>query len=197
MNIDLVIAQVRRLATVFGGNVSGSAKYEKGVQDQVWLTLPAAYVIPLGTDVERVESMTGYYQIAHEKIGVIVVLDNSADRRGQNAVSGLDVIQKSIFSAILNWRPDSSVDNPTFAGDPTGLPSAFKDDYTRGFAFDGDGLLSFDLARLFYQFDFVIDRTIGDDLCWQQNSAPLTSIDMTATTRGSVDVLATVDLPQS
>ena len=181
MNIDIVINQLRT-ANVLNGNVAGAAQYENAVQNQGWLPLPAAYVVPLGTDGGEVTSQTGYYQKITERIGVIVVLDNSVavqsgDRRGQTPVAGLDVVQQALFASILNWRPDSSVDNPGAPGNPSGLASVQTDYGARGFYFDGADLRGWDLARLFYEFRFAIDNTITAADGWQPQS---TSLSITA-----------------
>lgn len=177
MNIDLPIAQLRAFATLFGGNVAGAAQYEKAVDDQTWLPLPAAYVVPLAIEAGEVPTHGGYTQILTEKISVIAVLDNSVpvqqgDRRGQTAITSIDQVQKSIFSAILNWRPDSTIDNP-------GNASLQQNYDNRGYVFDGAKLVGWDLARLFFSFDFALPITISDLDGWQPNSLPLTSIGIT------------------
>lgn len=172
MNIALVIAQIKAVSTLFKGNVAGAAEYEKSVADQTWLPLPAAYVIPLDMDAGENKSLNGVYQICTERIGIIVAIDNSADRRGQGAVAGVDQVQKAIFSAILNWRPDSTIDNP--GSWQATNPQA--DHETRGFRSDGAFLRGWDRARLFYEWDFALDVTITDADGWQPTGTPITSV---------------------
>ena len=177
MNIDLPIAQLRAVATLFGGNVAGAAQYEKAVNDQTWMPLPAAYVVPLEIEAGEVDTHGGYVQIVTEKISVIVVLDNSVpvqqgDRRGQTAITTIDQAQASVFSAIMNWRPDSTIDNP-------GNASLQPDQDNRGYVFDGARLVGWDLARLFFSFDFALPVTITDAQGWQPDGLPLTSIGVT------------------
>jgi hypothetical protein len=173
VNIDLVITQLKT-AALFYGNVAGAAAYERAVEDQTWMSLPSAYVVPLDAQADEMANETGYWQNTTERIGVICVLDNSTDRRGQTAVATVDQVQKAIFRAILNWRPDSTADNP-------GNASVQQDYETRGFIYDGARLLGWDLARLFYQWDFKLNVLITDDDGWQPNQAPLTSITQTYT----------------
>jgi len=188
VQIDLVIAQLKARAPIFAGNVAGAAEYENAVKDQTWLKLPAAYVVPLDMDAGENQLQTGLIQVVTERVGVIVVMDNRADRRGQGAAVGTYQTQAAIFRAILNWRPDSSGDNP---GAQTGNWQA--DHESRGFTFAGGFLRGWDLARLFYEFDFALDVTITDDDGWQPEAVPLTDIAMTIIDQSTGATLAVVD----
>lgn len=193
MNIDFVITQIKALSTYFNGNVAGAAAHEQGVQDQVWLPPPAAYVIPLEMLLGDNSSAVGSYQTLRDRVAVICAFDNSADRRGQAGVGNIDVALKSILKAIYNWRPDSTIDNPgTFQA-----TNPFVDHESRGFQFDGGHLLSKDLARLFWQFEFSIERTITEWDGWQYTGVPLTGIDVTFATTGTItagDIVADITL---
>ena len=178
MNITQVIAQLKAAAPVFNGKVAGAAEYARGVEDQVWLLAPAAYVVPLDMDVGENTSQVGIYQHVTERIGVVVALDNStnpADRRGQTAVATVDQIQAQLFRALLNWRPDSTVDNPGAAQ----ASNPQVDHEARGFSFDGGAVRGWDLARLFYEFDFALDVVITDDDGWKPACLPLVDIGVT------------------
>ncbi len=175
MNINVIIAQLRSLAPIFGGNVAGAAGYAYGVSDQVWLPLPAAYVVHLGEDAEPNNSMTDSWQIIHEKIGVICVLDTTlvggvtdlADRRGQAASAYVDTVRAAIWRAILNWRPDWDPANPAANRETRGI-------YYAGAQFPAEG--SFDRARFFYQFEFGLDTTVTGADGWQPPYDDLVSI---------------------
>lgn len=164
MNLDVVISRLRALAPMFNGNVAGAAEYEQGVQNQVWLPLPAAYVIPLDDEiVEPNDQLTGIYQVTTERIGVIAVFSNAAavaqgDRRGQTVSDLFNPIKWQLFSALINWRPNSSMENPGLVN--PGDPGA--DHSPKGMAYSGGKLLGFDLARLFYQWDFALEIQITD-----------------------------------
>src|ERR1700728_4107174 len=100
MQIDLVIAQLRTLALLFAGNVAGAAAYANGIDDQVWLPLPAAYVMPLDDDAGENTSMAGPQQIVTERIAVIVVLANATtegDRRGQASAEQYGLMRAAVF----------------------------------------------------------------------------------------------------
>jgi hypothetical protein len=188
MNIDAIATQVKALCPVFAGSVAGAAGYANGVQDQVWLPLPAAYVVPLDQDADENSSMPGLQQIVHERVGVIVVIDtldaggqpDPADRRGQAAARSLDVFRAAIFRAILNWRPNED------GGDTVTAPAA-RGIYYVGGGFPQDG--AFDRKRFFYQFSFCLDTTISDNDGWQQPTTPLAQI------AGTIELDGTTALP--
>lgn len=192
MNIDAIAAQIRSVATVFGGDVAGAGAYANGVADQTWLPLPAAYVIPGEEDAEPNESMTGDYQVVHERVSVIVVLAtmsaggslDAADRRGQAASAEIEVLRAAIFKAILNWRPNED------GSDAVTSPS------TRGIYYLGGGYPAegaFDRARFFFRFDFGLDTTITDDDGWRPSGVPLTKVQGTFTDQISGETLAVAD----
>jgi hypothetical protein len=181
MNLDALITQLKTV-TIFNGNVAGAAEYEKGVQDQAWLNLPAAYVIPLDDEPGENLDLSDSQQISVERIGVIVVFSNAdavalGDRRGQAASSLFEPTKWAIFKALINWRPDSSVENPTVisATDPG------ADHAARGLYYAGGRLIGFDLARLFYQWDFALEVTITDDDGWKATGVPLNEADFRIT----------------
>lgn len=164
MNLDKVITQIKSTVTLFANNVAGAAAYAKGVSDQVWLPTPAAYIIPLDEEAEPNSQQTGLQQIITERIGIIIQVDNSGDRRGQEAVTEYDAVRSAIFKQILDWRPDWDPNNPTANREAKGLYYA------------GGRLVDFDRARLFYQFDFALDITVTEADGWTPGSVALTSI---------------------
>jgi hypothetical protein len=177
MNLDHVITQLRTVS-VFNGNVAGAAEYERGVKDQTWLPPPAAYVIPLDDEPGENLGLTDSQQVSVERVGVIVVFSNAAavaqgDRRGQAASSLFEPTKWAIFKALINWRPNSSVENPALVN-PTD-PGA--DHSARGLYYAGGRLVGFDLARLFYQWDFALEVTITDDDGWQATGVALQEAD--------------------
>ncbi|HVB67976.1 MAG TPA: hypothetical protein VNE67_08995 [Acetobacteraceae bacterium] len=181
MNIDGVIGQLKSLVPTFGGNVAGAAAYAKAVEDQVWLPQPAAYVIPLDESAEPNQEEVGLYQLVTERIGVIVDLDNSADRRGQTTAAQLLALRYAVYAALLNWRPDWDQTNPTTNRE------------ARGLYYAGGRLLDFDRARFFYQFEFALDTTITDADGWQLAGPPLTDAFITVTDPVGGETLATGD----
>ena len=178
MNLSIVIAQLRNVTTFFNQNVAGAAAFANGVEDQVWLPLPAAYVVPVESSATENEEETGLYQIVSRRFKVIVV-DNAisaSGRRGQGAVEAQDSIEPAIFSALLNWRPD-----PTRS--------------TKGIYKVSDGLVNFGRARLFYEYEFGLDETITDADGWQLPSVPLIGVESTIVTNGVTIEPINVTLP--
>ena len=181
MNIDAAIVQLRAFCPIFAGNIAGAAAYFNGVNDQVWLPLPAAYVVHMDELADPNTDSGGLQQIVHERIGVIVVLDtlnvgtgpgDPADRRGQAASAYLDTLKYAIFRAILWWRPD---------WDPTN-PGANRE--TRGIYYVGADYPennSWNRGRFFYQFVFGLDTTITECDGWVLPSEPLVDIRGTVT----------------
>jgi hypothetical protein len=175
VNIDVVAAQIKRLAPIFNGNVAGAASYANGVVDQVWLDLPAAYVVPLGQEAEANILGNGLEQTVHERVGVIVVLEtlkvggemDPSDRRAQAASAYTDTIRQALFTAILNWRPDWDPANPTLNREARGL-------YFNSADFPAEA--GWDRARFFYQYIFTLDTMFTDADGWQLLGDPLWSI---------------------
>jgi hypothetical protein len=209
LNIDNVISQLRAYAPLFVGNVAGAAGYANGVQDAVWLPLPAAYVIPLNEDADENDELAGLQQIVHERVGVIVMLEtlaaggafNITDRRGQAAAASLRGVRSAIFAAILNWHPDRVIGTQAAVGVP-GTPTT--DIEGRGLYYVGgdyprDG--AFDRSRFFYQFTFGLDVTITDGDGFQISGYPMTDVTASlAVQGGSADDPPVIDvelLPQS
>lgn len=181
MNLSAIIGQLRDAAPIFNGNVAGAAAYANGVEDQVWLGLPSAYVVPWESSASDNDSQNGLYQYVTRHFVVFVVIDNAedeADRRGQAAVERLALIEPAIFKAILNWRPDPSRD----------YRSIFKVD---------DGLEYFDRARLIYKYTFGLVEIWTDADGWVLPSVPLVNVQGTiGIKRDAADVQFQVALPR-
>jgi hypothetical protein len=189
MNLDLVISQIRTLVPFFAGNVAGAAAYANGVDAQVWLPTPAAYVVPLDGEATPNGEEAGLVQMLTERVNIIVQFDNSADRRGQSVTELYQSTLYAIFRAILNWRPNSSVDNPgVVVRDAPG-----NDVSAKGLYLVSEGLVDFDRARLFYRFTFGLDSMISDSDGWQPFSEPLRAIKGTITSPTSGEDLASFE----
>lgn len=180
MTIDDVIAQLKAYAPVFAGNVAGAAEWELA-RDQVWLPQPAAYVVQVEDEASPNTDRTGLQQIVTQTIGIVVDLDNSADRRGQGAsTDAVSQIRTAVFAAVLNWRPGSA-------------------NAARGFAYARGGYLQSNRARLIWQFDFAIETTITDHDGFQVPFEPLIDLRGTVTDQETGTPFGTFDaaLPQS
>ena len=171
MNLDAVITQLKAYAPIFNDQVAGAADWELA-QDQVWLKQPAAYVVAVDDEVTPNKDQTGLQQVVTQTIGIVVDLDNSADRRGQAAsADAVSEIRAAIWAAILNWRPDS-------------------ENAIRGFAYARGGYIKSNRARLLWQFDFSIEVTITEHDGFQVPAPSLVEIDATITNQANGDTLA-------
>ncbi len=180
MNLNLVIAQLREYCVPLQGRVGGAADFSTGTETVIAFTdaqgrlaYPSAVVIPLEDDAELDDSVRGpqLNQLVHERIGVIVEFDATADRRGQTAVDQVEEMKYALFGALLNWHiaPERSA---------------------RGIYYAGGRLLDFDRARLFWQFDFALDVEITDGDGFSVSGERITSGEVHITERDPQVVFA-------
>jgi len=144
MNLNTVIAQLRARVPAFANRVAGAVNF-KILPEASNLQVPAAYVIPMDESPERNESRNGYRQTVREGFAVIVALSNAADERGQGAAMSVHEMRRLLFSALLGFVP----------GEEYGA-----------IEYDGGSLLHMDRARLYFQFEFVVDYEIGEADTW-------------------------------
>jgi hypothetical protein len=156
MIIGPTIDQLRANCPVFAGRVAGAADFRRGLQNyNANMALPAAYVVPLTQEAERNANMTGYWQIVEKLVGVVVELDATADRRGQNPAMTYDAIETALFASLLNWAPE-----------------ACRTPNEQGYQFAGGRFLDLDRARLFYQWEFLLPWQLTDDDGWHEPIEP-------------------------
>lgn len=177
MNLQKVIDQLRQNASIFGGRVAGAADFAQATEQQGWMGLPAAYVIPLDEDATPNEFGNGLEQHVTERIGVVVELDNSADRLSSKAVATLNEVRSAVWAALLNWRID-------------------PDHGAQALYYGGGRVLDFDRARLFYQLELCLDRLLTDQEGWQEPTEPLTEIDVDVQVGGREVPGIRIPLPQ-
>lgn len=144
MNFNVVIAQLRARAPIFGQRVAGSASF-KVLPEAANLKTPAAYVMPLDEQPGDQQSATGYQQAVKEEFAVVVVLDNAVDERGQVAAASLHAVRLALFKALLGFQVAADHDV---------------------IAFEGGQLLHLDRARLYYQFEFSSEYAISTEDTW-------------------------------
>lgn len=172
MKLSLVIAALRARCPMFAGNVAGAAEF-KTIPETGKMRLPAAYVVPTEDITAEQKSLTDYWQNVTEGFAVIVVLDNTRDERGQ--VAGYDVVhdvRAQIWKALLGWEPDEN------AGP---------------IAYSGGQLLDMDRGRLYYQFEFMLTREIGESDTRQQDD--IHSLDELKTVGVNIDYIDPGDGP--
>lgn len=139
MNLDSVIARIRQACPSFALRVAGAAEFA-ALPQNAKVALPAAFVIPMDDQAGEQESQNRYRQVLTDRVAVVVVLDNSADRRGQAAVTTVDGIRAELWRALLLWPPGPEYD---------------------GLFYEGGQGLQMDAARLYYQFEFSAVSELG------------------------------------
>lgn len=139
MNLDNVIARLRATCPSFGQRVAGAAEFA-ALPQNAKVTLPAAFVIPMDDRAEAQESMNRYRQALTDRVAVVMVLDNTADRRGQAAVTTVHSLRTEVWRSLLLWPPGPEYD---------------------GLFYEGGQGLQMDAARLYYQLEFAAETELG------------------------------------
>jgi len=139
MNIDNVIVRLRQACPNFANRVAGAAEFA-ALSPNAKVAVPAAFVIPANDQAGDQESANRYRQVITDRIAVVVVLDNTADRRGQAAVTTVHGIRAELWRALLLWPPGPEYD---------------------GLVYEGGQSLQMDAARLYYQFEFSAESEIS------------------------------------
>ncbi|WP_038926706.1 phage tail terminator protein [Dickeya ananatis] len=143
MKLSPIVATLRQKCPKFAGRVAGAAQL-KALPDVAKMHLPAAYVVPSNDDAGENKSQTDYWQDVKEGFAVVVVLNNTADERGQAAVyDAVHDIRTELWTALLGLNPEPE------NGDVI--------QYVSG------QVVAMDAARLYYQFDFVRNREISEE----------------------------------
>ena len=139
MNLDNVIVRLRQACPSFASRVAGAAEFS-ALPPSAKVALPAAFVIPMDDQAGDQESGNRYRQSITDRIAVVVVLDNSEDRRGQASSASVHALRAELWQALLLWPPGSEYD---------------------GLVYEGGRGLQMDAARLYYQFEFSAESEIG------------------------------------
>lgn len=139
MNLDSVITRIKLKCPSFNQRVAGAGEFA-ALPQNAKVSLPAAFVIPMDDQAGEQQSANRYRQAITDRVAVVVVLDNSADRRGQAAVTSVHGIRAELWQALLIWPPGPEYD---------------------GLMYEGGQALDMDAARLYYQFEFSAEAEIG------------------------------------
>lgn len=135
MNLTPIINALRKRCPTFERRFAGAAEWA-GLTIEHAPAMPAAYVVPLREDASENESQNGYSQTITNTFGVIVLVSNTADVRGQGATATLDSLKPELFRALLSGHQEP------------------KDEYSE-IVYEGGSLLYMDDARLAYQLEFT------------------------------------------
>ena len=138
MNLDNVIERIRATCPSFAQRVAGAAEFA-ALPQNAKVAVPAAFVIPMDDRAGEQESQNRYRQALTDRVAVVMVLDNSADRRGQAAVTTVHSLRAELWRSLLLWPPGPEYDGLIYEG--------------------GQGLLM-DGARLYYQLEFAAETEL-------------------------------------
>lgn len=169
MHLEPIIQALRQRCPVFASRVGGAAEYV-AAQASTSMAMPHAFVIPL--DDRPSESITENTnrQPLIDSFGVVVVVSNGVDERGQGAVASVESIRRDLWRALLGWSPSAEY---------------------HGIEYEGGSLQAMDRARLWWQFEFGAQTEIGPDDGWQEEFGD--DLDQVAIT---VDVIDPIAMPR-
>lgn len=183
MEMSDVIDQLKTYAVdALGGRIAGVADFARGLETVTNMPLPCAYVYPLTDEAEPNTDLNGDQQIFWESFAVTVEFDQTrtslADSRtGFAGVNQVNNMKKAIWKAILNWQPPSNADRAP-----------------RGIEYVGGELLSFDRARLFWQYTFRQQALVTDADGFWQVPPDLTDIQVTVADGPGGETLMNLDI---
>lgn len=147
MNLDPIISALRARCPTFQGRVAGAAQWA-GLTEDENPPLPAVYVVPLREDAGPNESEVSYFQTITNTFGVILLVPNFADERGQDASRWIELLKHEVFRALLSWTMEP------------------RDEHSE-IVYDGGALIYMDDARAAYQLDFAFETYLDIFDSWQ------------------------------
>lgn len=156
MDIAKIITQIKTYCPLLQHNVGGAAEHEKALSNG-YMAMPAAYVIPSADDAEDNGDLNGLTQDITESVGIVVVLDATADRRGQAGALSVESMKYGLHKALLNWHLD-------------------EQRAARGLQYDGGSLLTVTGAKLIWQFNYSHRIRITEEDGFIPASTPITVI---------------------
>lgn len=148
MKLDPIISALRERCPSFQMRVGGAAQWA-GLERAENAPVPFAYVVPLREDAGEQESQNAYYQIVTNTFGVIVLVPNCADERGQDAGRWIEALRPEIFRALLSWHMEPK--------------SEFSE-----IVYQGGSLIYMDAARAAYQFEFSFETYLDTSDTYQE-----------------------------
>lgn len=145
MILSSIIEALRARCPSFCGRIGGAAEFAR-LAETSSMDTPCAYVIPADETVDAPLGHTGYRQIVHASFGVVIVVDNVDDERGQAGYDVAESLKAEVFKAILCWAPAS---------------------YVNEIFYSGSSLADMDRSRVFYQLDFGYDYQLTTEDTYQ------------------------------
>ncbi|WP_458725650.1 phage tail terminator protein [Pseudomonas mandelii] len=138
MEITALVAHLRQRCPSYGGRIAGGIDFD-AVANSEQLHRPSAYVISTGDQATKNDVQNGVRQEITDQFDVIVVLD-TRDERGQQAVDLLHGLRKELWRALVGWKP--------------------TDEY-EFIEYGGGELIVINRARVIYRYSFVAEFQLG------------------------------------
>lgn len=138
MRLNVIVAHLRAWCPAFGGRIAAGIDWD-AVATSSNLKHPSAYVIASDDEAEPNDLKNGVRQVISDGFDVIVVLDTS-DERGQEAVHDLHVLRADLWRALVGWKPEPDYDQVTYGG---------------------GALIFINRARVVYRYSFSAEFQLG------------------------------------
>jgi hypothetical protein len=166
MKITPVVAQLRQYCPSFQGRVVGGIDFE-AVANSTKLSRPSAYVIATGDVAGPNKNQNAVQQNIRDDFDVVLVLDTQ-DERGQEAVDLLHGLRAELWRALVGWKPGPEYDPIAYAG--------------------GEAV-AINRSRVLYRFSFTAEFQLGRNRptepaeTWEEHALdglpPLAGLDFT------------------
>lgn len=138
MKITPIVAHLRQYCPSFNERVVGGIDFE-AVANSTKLHRPSAYVIATGDQSSSSTSENVIQQNIRDEFDVVLVLDTH-DERGQEAVDLLHDLRAELWRALVGWKPGGDYDPIEYAG--------------------GEAVV-INRARVIYRFSFAAEFQLG------------------------------------
>lgn len=109
MDLSLIIAHLTAQLTGLR-SISGSADMAAAMASVI--AVPAAFVIPLADKVDNTDMTGATDEQSIDAFGVVHVLSNVRDARGDAALDDLKTFRANLRNALVGWVPDASNGEP-------------------------------------------------------------------------------------
>ncbi len=111
--ITQVISQLQKIKTL--RHVAGAAALA-AVNEKSLPPSPTAYVVLLNEAAGNNRLTAGIEQVVTEKIGVILVVKNLRDAKGEAAAKEIETLRAAVLDQLIGWLPSGYDDPLTFSG---------------------------------------------------------------------------------
>ena len=138
MKITSIVAHLRQYCPSFKERVVGGIDFE-AVANSTKLHRPSAYVIATGDQSSGSTSDNAIQQNIRDEFDVVLVLDTH-DERGQEAVDLLHDLRAELWRALVGWKPGGDYAPIEYAG--------------------GEAVV-INRARVIYRFSFAAEFQLG------------------------------------